>query len=200
MLPEATDKLHGAEPFLKSRQLRSYTRISPNILWNPKVHYGVNKSLPSVRFVSQISTVHTIPSYLSDFLHSTCQISYPFSLAYIVYRKNLSLRPFVTFRNKIIFLQWGVGSSTPNPQAGGPLLVGSPRLLMQYIYIYPPYLEAVSSIRNLRTRHAVVTRDPLNMVQRPHTWSMMSPFKPRYYSVVELSQLCTGLHKMNSLS
>jgi hypothetical protein len=27
----------------------------------------------------------------------------------------------------------------------------------------PPYLEAVSSIRSLRTRHAVVTRDPPNM-------------------------------------
>jgi hypothetical protein len=25
---------------------------------------------------------------------------------------------------------------------------------------YPPYLETVSSICNLRTRHAVVTRDP----------------------------------------
>jgi hypothetical protein len=27
----------------------------------------------------------------------------------------------------------------------------------------PAYVEAVSSISNLRTRHAVVTRDPLNM-------------------------------------
>jgi hypothetical protein len=51
----------------------------------------------------------------------------------------------------------------PNPQAGGPPLVGCPRLLIQYIRSYPPYLEAVSSIRNLRTRHAAVTRDPPNM-------------------------------------
>jgi hypothetical protein len=29
--------------------------------------------------------------------------------------------------------------------------------------IYPAYLQAVSSIRNLRTRHAVVTRGPPNM-------------------------------------
>jgi hypothetical protein len=35
---------------------------------------------------------------------------------------------------------------------------------IQYILRYPPYLEAVSSLGNLRTRHAVVTRDPLNMV------------------------------------
>jgi hypothetical protein len=46
------------------------------------------------------------------------------------------------------------------PQAGGPPLVGCPQLLIQYIRSYPPYLEAVSSIRNLRTRHAMVTSDP----------------------------------------
>jgi hypothetical protein len=51
----------------------------------------------------------------------------------------------------------------PNPLAGGPPLVGCPRLLIQYIRSYAPYLEAISSIRNLRVRHAVVTRDPLNM-------------------------------------
>jgi hypothetical protein len=49
--------------------------------------------------------------------------------------------------------------------AGGPPLVGCPRLLIQYIRSYPPYLEGISSIRNLRTRHAVVTRDPPNMVR-----------------------------------
>jgi hypothetical protein len=51
----------------------------------------------------------------------------------------------------------------PNPQAGEPPLVGCPRLLIQYIRSYPPYLEAVSSIHKLRMRHAVVTRDLLNM-------------------------------------
>jgi hypothetical protein len=53
----------------------------------------------------------------------------------------------------------------PNPQAGGPLLVSSPRLVLVILYIhsYPGHLEAVSSIRNLRKRHAVVTRDPPNM-------------------------------------
>jgi hypothetical protein len=50
----------------------------------------------------------------------------------------------------------------PNPQVGGTPLVGCPRLLIQYIRSYPKYLEAVSSIRNRRTRHAVVTRDPPN--------------------------------------
>jgi transposase InsO family protein len=54
-------------------------------------------------------------------------------------------------------------SPTPNPQAGGPPLVGCLRLLIQHIRSYPRKLEGVSSIRNLRTRHAVVTRDPPNM-------------------------------------
>ena len=53
-------------------------------------------------------------------------------------------------------LQGGVVSTSPNPQAGGPPLVGCPRLLIQFIRSYPPYWRR-SSIRNLRTRHAVVT-------------------------------------------
>jgi hypothetical protein len=57
-----------------------------------------------------------------------------------------------------------VVSPTLNHQAGEPPLVGCPRLLIQYIRSYPPYLEAVISIHNLRTSHAVVTRDPPNMV------------------------------------
>jgi hypothetical protein len=51
----------------------------------------------------------------------------------------------------------------PNPQAGGPPLVGCPRLLIKHIHSYPPYPEAIPSIRNLRMRHALVTRDPPNM-------------------------------------
>jgi hypothetical protein len=49
------------------------------------------------------------------------------------------------------------------PQAQGPPLVGCPRLLIQYIHSYPPYLESVSSVCNLRTHYAMVTRDPPNM-------------------------------------
>jgi hypothetical protein len=36
------------------------------------------------------------------------------------------------------FLRWGVNTS-PNPQTGGPPLVGCPRLFIQYIRRYPPY-------------------------------------------------------------
>lgn len=48
---------------------------------------------------------------------------------------------------------------TSNPSAGGPLLVGCPWLFIQYFPSYPPYLEAVSLVRNLRTRQAIMTRD-----------------------------------------
>ena len=34
-------------------------------------------------------------------------------------------------------------STSPNPQPGGPLLVGFPRLFIQYVRRYPPHLEAV---------------------------------------------------------
>ena len=37
------------------------------------------------------------------------------------------------------FSRGGVVSSSPNPQAGGPPLVGFPRLFIQYIRSYPPY-------------------------------------------------------------
>jgi hypothetical protein len=63
---------------------------------------------------------------------------------------------------RCVYLGRGGVSSPPNHQAGESPPVGCPLLLIQYIRSYPPYLEAVSSTRNLRKRHAVVTRDPLN--------------------------------------
>ena len=37
------------------------------------------------------------------------------------------------------FLRRGVVSTSPHPQAGGPPLIGCPRLLIQFIHSYPPY-------------------------------------------------------------
>jgi hypothetical protein len=72
--------------------------------------------------------------------------------------------PCTYFTTNIMFYGGGVVSPLTNPQAEGPPSVSCPPLLIQYIRSYPPYLEAVSSIHNLRTCHVVVTRDPLNMV------------------------------------
>ena len=50
-------------------------------------------------------------------------------------RKHLTL--WVIFN--IYFLRRGVVSTSSNPQAGGPPLVGCSRLLIQFIHSYPPY-------------------------------------------------------------
>jgi hypothetical protein len=57
---------HGAEPFLRSSQLRGHSRNNPSILWKPKVHYHVHKSPPTVPILSQTNPIHTIPPYLSE--------------------------------------------------------------------------------------------------------------------------------------
>jgi hypothetical protein len=80
-------------------------------------------------------------------------------------KESIHVRGFLWIVVTRLFLQWWVVSLTPNHQAVGPPFFGCPRLLIQYIRSYPPYLEAVPSIRNLMTRHAVVTRDPPNMAR-----------------------------------
>jgi hypothetical protein len=64
----------------------------------------------------------------------------------------------MSFRNKLIFY----GEELLAPRLS-PKLEDHPFSVFQYTRSYPPYLETVSSIRNLRTRHAVVTRNPPNI-------------------------------------
>jgi hypothetical protein len=86
-----------------------------------------------------------------------------FSLPVSIQRNLPNRRRFVTFINKLYFT---VRSSypSPNPESGGPAPVGSTWLLIQYIRSYPPYLDAISPIRNPRTRHTVVTRTHITCV------------------------------------
>ena len=50
-------------------------------------------------------------------------------------------------------LQGGVVSTSPNPQAGGPSLVGCPRHCLFNLFAATLHKGGRSSIRNLRTRH-----------------------------------------------
>jgi hypothetical protein len=62
---------YGAEPFLRSRQLCSLSRISQHFM-ETKVSLTCSDSPQLVPIVSQIDPVHTIPSYLSKNLFSYC--------------------------------------------------------------------------------------------------------------------------------
>jgi hypothetical protein len=126
---------HGAEPFLGSRQLCSYSRTYQQFM-------KTQGSLPCSQEPS------TGPYLQSD-------QSNPKNPSRSEASCDLSQQAY--------FLRWGIISPTTNPQAGGPPIFRYQWLLIQYIRSYPSYLVAVSSIRNLRTRHAMVTRDPLNI-------------------------------------
>jgi hypothetical protein len=56
---------HGAETFLRKQQFAPPTKEFSTVLWNPKVHYRVNKSQPPVPNLSQVNPLHTTPSYFS---------------------------------------------------------------------------------------------------------------------------------------
>jgi hypothetical protein len=81
----------------------------------------------------------------------------------IIQRISPCPRLLVNSHNKIIFYGEELLAPRPTPKLEDHPLSAVRDCLFQYIRSNPPYLEAVPSIRNLRTRHAVVTRDPPNM-------------------------------------
>jgi len=139
-------------------------------LWNSNFNYSVNKTPFLFHILSRMKPVHTFLSHFSKIRSniilpstpSSSEWSLPFklfdSITLIIFGEEYKLwRTLycVIFRN-MFFLSWGVLSHPPNPISAGQHFAWYPRPLVQYICRYPSYVKAVS-IRNLMSRHAVVT-------------------------------------------
>jgi len=117
----------------------------PRISRTPNVHYRTHKRLPPVSILGQPNPVHipTSPLFVCCAMFLLETLPPPeirvggSSLPPDCFVSRASI-PHVSV-SYIIFLWGEVVSTSPNPQAGGPPLVGCPRLLIQYIRSYPPY-------------------------------------------------------------
>jgi hypothetical protein len=123
----------------------------PRSLWNQTFYHRVYNSPPRDPIQSHISPVHSL---------SILYVVDTFYIVMLLRRRGCPFQ-FVTFQ---LFtarccqsLTKPVVNPSPNHLAGEPTLVSCPRLLIEYIRSDIPRLQAVSSIRNLRTGHAVVT-------------------------------------------
>ena len=98
----------------------------------PQLTDSIEQSTPWE--VNRISASQEIPSVLWK-----PNVHYHIPVPILSQRISPGLMSLWMVRNMMRFLRWGVVSTSPKPQAGGPLLVGCPRLLFQYIRSCRPY-------------------------------------------------------------
>jgi hypothetical protein len=97
------------------------------------------------------------------------------------------------FRKTIRFLRRGVVSTSHNPQAEGPPLVGCPRLLIQYIRRYPQFCRSFLHPHPEDTQ-CRGDRDPLITVGIDHWWNISGRVIPKYSEKTLLQWHLFSLH------
>ena len=131
----------------------------PRISWNPKVHYRTHKRAPPVPILGQPNPVHIPTSHLLEIhpniIHPSTPRSPQWSLS-LRFSHQEPIHPLsspirATWPTHLILLDFITRTILGEEYKS--------RLLIQFIRSYPPSLHkgGRSSIRNLRTRHAVVT-------------------------------------------
>jgi len=79
----------------------------------------------------------------------------PFPLLRLYQRISPTPKQLWMYGIMAIFLRWRVLSTSPNPQAGWPPLVGCPQPLIQYVRSYPPYWVGRNSLVGIGTRYGL---------------------------------------------
>jgi hypothetical protein len=103
-------------------------------IWNPRTPHSMVVKHPLN------STVSVFSSYLNGIIQQTS----------VIQKKSSKISNMLGFKIEGLLALHRA-----------PFLVGCSRLLIPYILFHPPYLENLTSICNLRTRHSAVARDPL---------------------------------------
>ena len=113
----------------------SATQEIPRILWDPKVHYGSHKCPPTVPILSQLDPVHT-------------KVSVP-------------VQGFLWLHRNICFYGEELLAPRPTPKLEDHPL-SAVRACLFNIFAATLHTGGRSSIRNLTTRHTVVTGTDLS--------------------------------------
>jgi hypothetical protein len=134
----------------------------------------------------------------SDIAPSKSHVHFPL-LRSIIQRISPCLRLLVNFRNNFIFYGKELLAPRPTPKLDDHPLSAVCDCLFN-IFACPPYLEAISSIRNLMTRHTVVTRDPPNMGAIIYFIQYISIYSATYYRSPFFSEHVSTINSHHQVS